>query len=79
MFKYEAHKLATENDVRTITAYNAINTTLRINPSVKRYFVSPNVSNQEIFLRLFQKDERMSYRTLISDFHKWVELSCLIW
>lgn len=66
LFVDEAHKLAAENDSRAITAYNAITKTMRVNPSVNLYFASPNVSNPEVFLRLFKKDESKSFRTIES-------------
>lgn len=63
LFVDEAHKLAAENDSRAITAYNAIAKAIRANPSLNLYFASPNVSNPEVFLKLFKKDENKSYRT----------------
>jgi superfamily II DNA or RNA helicase len=66
LFVDEAHKIAAEKDTRAITAYNAIAKTLRINPSVNLYFASPNVANPEVFLKLFKRDEKKSYRTIES-------------
>ncbi|TMI63713.1 MAG: DEAD/DEAH box helicase [Bacteroidetes bacterium] len=66
LFVDEAHKLATENDSRAITAYNAISKTLRINTSLNLYFASPNVANPEVFLRLFKKDDTKAFRTIES-------------
>jgi superfamily II DNA or RNA helicase len=66
LFVDEAHKIAAEKDSRAITAYNAIAKTLRVNPSINLYFASPNVSNPEVFLKLFKKDEKKSYRTIES-------------
>jgi Superfamily II helicase len=64
LFVDEAHKLAAEKDTRAITAYSAISKALRRNPNLNLYFSSPNVSNPEVFLKLFKKDEKMFYRTI---------------
>ena len=64
LFVDEAHKLAAEKDTRAITAYSAISKALRRNPNLNLYFSSPNVSNPEVFLKLFNKDERMFFRTI---------------
>jgi len=66
LFVDEAHKLAAQKDARSITAYNAIAKAMRINPSLNLYFASPNVSNPEVFLKLFKKDENKYYRTIES-------------
>ena len=66
LFVDEAHKLAAENDSRAITAYNAIAKALRINPVLNLYFASPNVSNPEVFLKLFKRDEKKAYKTIES-------------
>lgn len=63
LFIDEAHKLAAEKDTRAVTAYSAISKALRKNPNLNLYFSSPNVSNPEVFLRLFKKDEKMFYKT----------------
>ncbi|BAV07223.1 Helicase conserved C-terminal domain-containing protein [Filimonas lacunae] len=63
LFIDEAHKLAAENDARSITAYSAISKSLKQNRNVSLYFASPNVSNPEVFLRLFKKDEKLNYKT----------------
>lgn len=63
LFVDEAHKIAAEKDVRAVTAYNAISRALRTNPSLNLYFASPNVSNPEIFLKLFRKDDQKVYKT----------------
>lgn len=63
LFVDEAHKIAAEKDVRAVTAYNAISRALRMNPALNLYFASPNVSNPEIFLKLFGKDEQKVYKT----------------
>jgi superfamily II DNA/RNA helicase len=64
LFVDEAHKLAAEKDTRAVTAYSAISKTLRRNPNLNLYFSSPNVSNPEVFLKLFNKDEKMFFRTI---------------
>lgn len=63
LFIDEAHKLTAENDYRSVTLYLAVQKTLRKHPQVKLYFASPNVSNPEIFLDLFQKNTQQSYKT----------------
>lgn len=64
LFIDEAHKLAAEKDSRAVTAYSAISKALRRNPSLNLYFSSPNVANPEVFLRLFNKDEKQFFRTI---------------
>lgn len=64
LFVDEAHKIAAEKDSRAITSYNAIIKALRIYSNLNLYFASPNVSNPEIFLKLFNKDEKNSFRTI---------------
>jgi superfamily II DNA/RNA helicase len=64
LFVDEAHKLAAEKDMRAVTAYSAISRALRQNPNLNLYFSSPNVSNPEVFLKLFKKDEKMFFRTI---------------
>ncbi|MEK4669012.1 DEAD/DEAH box helicase [Niallia sp. FSL R7-0271] len=59
----EAHKLTAEDDYRSVTLYLAIQRTLKKFSSVNVYFASPNVSNPEIFLELFNIKEGLSYRT----------------
>ncbi|WP_404331615.1 DEAD/DEAH box helicase [Mesobacillus maritimus] len=59
----EAHKLTAEDDYRSITLYLSIERTLKKFRSVKVYFASPNVSNPEIFLELFNIKEGHSFRT----------------
>jgi len=56
IFVDEAHKLANEKDSRSVTTYTAIEKTLRKYGNVKLYFSSPNVSNPEIFLKLFDRN-----------------------
>lgn len=64
LFIDEAHKLAAEKDTRSVTAYSAISKSLRQYPNLNLYFSSPNVSNPEVFLKLFRKDEKMFFRTI---------------
>jgi superfamily II DNA/RNA helicase len=64
LFIDEAHKLAAEKDTRAVTAYSAISKALRQYPNLNLYFSSPNVSNPEVFLKLFKKDEKMFFRTI---------------
>lgn len=66
LFVDEAHKLAAEKDTRAVTAYTAISATLRRNPNLNLYFSSPNVSNPGVFLKLFKKDQELSFKTIES-------------
>lgn len=54
LFVDEAQKVIAENDSRSPLYYHAINESLRIF-ATKLAFASPNISNPEIFLQLFQK------------------------
>ena len=63
LFVDEAHKLAAEKDTRAVTAYSAISKSLKQNKNLNLYFASPNVSNPEVFLSLFKKDEKLNYKT----------------
>lgn len=63
LFVDEAHKLAAEKDTRAVTAYSAISKSLKYNKNLNLYFASPNVSNPEVFLKLFKKDEKLNYKT----------------
>lgn len=63
LFVDEAHKLAAQKDTRAVTAYSAISKSLKQNKNLNLYFASPNVSNPEVFLRLFKKDENLYYKT----------------
>ena len=56
LFVDEAHKLASNNDTRSVTLYTAIEKALKIFGNIKLYFASPNVSNPEIFLKLFNRN-----------------------
>lgn len=62
LFVDEAHKLAQEKDSRSITTYSAIERTLdKFGTNVKLYFSSPNVSNPDVFLNLFDKQNIGNY------------------
>ncbi|MDV4129801.1 hypothetical protein CMT25_06555 [Elizabethkingia anophelis] len=63
LFVDEAHKLAADKDTRAVTAYSAISKSLKQNKNLNLYFASPNVSNPEVFLKLFKKDENLNYKT----------------
>jgi superfamily II DNA/RNA helicase len=57
LFVDEAHKLAQQKDARSVTTYNAIERSLtRFGNNLKLYFSSPNVSNPEVFLKLFNRE-----------------------
>lgn len=56
LFLDEAHKLANNNDSRSITTYTAIEKVQKKYGNIKLYFSSPNVSNPEIFLKLFGRE-----------------------
>ncbi|NJO90773.1 MAG: DEAD/DEAH box helicase, partial [Chloroflexia bacterium] len=56
VFIDEAHKLANEKDSRSITTYTAIEKTIKKYGNIKLYFSSPNVSNPEVFLKLFSRN-----------------------
>lgn len=65
LFVDEAHKLAQSKDLRSITSYSAIEKLLiKFGKSIKLYFSSPNVSNPEVFLELFNRNpENNVFRT----------------
>lgn len=64
LFIDEAHRLASNNDSRSITTYTAIEKVQKKYGNVKLYFSSPNVSNPEIFLNLFDRTgKNNSYST----------------
>ena len=64
VFLDEAHKLANENDSRSVTTYTAIEKTIKKYGNIKLYFSSPNVSNPEVFLKLFDRNKPNStFRT----------------
>lgn len=54
LFIDEAHKIAQNEDSRSITTYTSIEKTLKKHPNIKLYFSSPNVSNPEVFLKIFR-------------------------
>ena len=62
LFVDEAHKIA-QDDTRSITTYIAIEKTLKKYPSTKLYFSSPNITNPEILLQLFNKTDQNIFRT----------------
>lgn len=66
IFVDEAHKLAAEKDYRSITMYLAIEKCIKRFPNIKIYFASPNVSNPEAFLELFNKSGSMTFSTIES-------------
>ena len=66
IFVDEAHKIASEKDIRSVTSYIAIQNTLKRYPNINLYFASPNVSNPEIFLSLFKKEINNSFHTIES-------------
>lgn len=63
VFVDEAHKLANEKDSRSVTTYTAIEKALNKYGNIKLYFASPNVSNPEVFLKLFNRESKGSYYT----------------
>ena len=64
IFLDEAHKLANEKDSRSVTTYTSIEKALKKYGNIKLYFSSPNVSNPEVFLKLFNRNTPdSSYQT----------------
>jgi replicative superfamily II helicase len=63
IFVDEAHKLANNKDSRSITTYVAIEQTIKKYGNIKLYFSSPNVSNPDIFLKIFNRNQSNIYRT----------------
>ena len=64
VFVDEAHKLANEKDSRSVTTYTAIEKVIKTYGNIKLYFSSPNVSNPEIFLKLFNRNKKnRTFRT----------------
>lgn len=57
LFVDEAHKIAQNEDSRSITTYTSIEKTLKKHPNIKLYFSSPNVSNPEVFLKIFRNTQ----------------------
>ena len=66
IFVDEAHKIAAEMDIRSVTSYTAIEKTLKKFPSINLYFASPNLSNPDVFLSLFNKDITKCFYTIES-------------
>ena len=66
IFVDEAHKISSEKDIRSVTSYIAIQNTLKRFPNINLYFASPNVSNPEVFLHLFNKEINNSFHTIES-------------
>ncbi|EMS86349.1 DEAD/DEAH box helicase [Leptospira noguchii] len=66
LFVDEAHKLASIADMRSITSYTAVEKTIKANREVKLFFSAPNVSNPEIFLKLFNKEKSNTFHTVES-------------
>ena len=64
IFVDEAHKIASHNDLRSVTAYKAIEKTLQTFTDINLYFASPNVSNPEIFLEVFNKNPAKNFYTV---------------
>ncbi len=58
VFVDEAHKLTNEKDSRSVTTYTAIEKTIKKYGNIKLYFSSPNVSNPEVFLKLFDRNKK---------------------
>lgn len=63
IFIDEAHKMASAKDSRSITTYTAIEKAVKRYRNVKLYFASPNVSNPEVFLNLFNRNGQMTFKT----------------
>lgn len=61
LFVDEAHKLANNLDVRSITTYTAIEKAQKKYGNIKLYFSSPNVANPDIFLKLFERESEGRY------------------
>lgn len=61
LFVDEAHKIAQSEDSRSITTYVSIEKTLKKYPNIKLYFSSPNVSNPEVFLKMFRNSQDQNY------------------
>ena len=67
LFIDEAHKIASNSDSRSVTSYAAIEKALKKYGNIKLYFASPNVSNPDVFLKLFNRNgSANSYRTIES-------------
>lgn len=64
LFIDEAHKVISEKDTRSPLYYHAILQAQK--KSMKLYFASPNISNPEIYLKLFDKSTDESFYTIES-------------
>lgn len=60
VFVDEAHKLANDKDSRSVTTYTAVEKAIKKYGNIKLYFSSPNVSNPEVFLELFNRNKENS-------------------
>lgn len=63
LFVDEAHKLSAEKDYRSITLYLAIEKAIRYYKNLAVYFSSPNVSNPEVYLELFNIENKSTFKT----------------
>ncbi len=63
LFVDEAQKLTTKNDTRSLVTYSAIEQSLNSNPNIKLFFSSPNLSNPDIFNKLFNRENAETYRS----------------
>jgi len=63
LFVDEAHKLSAEKDYRSITLYLAVEKAIRYYNNLGVYFSSPNVSNPEVFLDLFNLENKSTFKT----------------
>lgn len=64
LFVDEAHKLVSEKDTRSPLYYHAILQTQK--KSVRLYFASPNISNPEIYLKIFDRSPDEAIYTIES-------------
>ncbi|EOY1422985.1 DEAD/DEAH box helicase [Yersinia enterocolitica] len=64
IFVDEAQKLTTKNDTRSLVTYSAIEQTLNLNINAKLFFSSPNLSNPEVFNKLFDRENAATYRSI---------------
>lgn len=61
LFIDEAHKLAQGQDTRSVTLYTAIERAIYVNRNIKFFFASPNVTNPEVFLQLFNRNKEQIF------------------
>ncbi len=66
IFVDEAHKIAAQGDIRSVTSYTAIEKALKHYPTANLYFAAPNISNPEVFLNLFKREANNSFYTVES-------------